>query len=123
MWAVRASEILIRDFALAPYFIDAGEPWARAMKKAAKVLGDSNWSKAFAKIEEWYGPFDEPLTDDDRNAWDVWTGIVVRRRGELVHGKTLEDATDAEARDVIAFANRMASWFSQRFLTSETHPG
>lgn len=70
VWAVRAAEILMRDFVLTPHFLEEGYDWSRAMRRASNVLGDSDWRKAFARAEEWYGPFDEPLMDNDDNAWD-----------------------------------------------------
>jgi hypothetical protein len=122
VWAVRAAEILMRDFVLTPYFIEQGFEWEQAMRKGGTVLGDSSWTRAFAKAEEWYGPFDEPLTDDGSNAWNYWSGAIVRRRGDVVHGRAVADVSVAEATDACAFAERMASWFAQRFVTSENHP-
>jgi len=122
VWAVRAAEILVRDFVLTPYFIEQGFDWAQAMRRGSKVLGDSDWRRAFAKAEEWYGPFDEPLTEDGSNAWNYWTGAIVRRRGDVVHGRAVADVSPEEAAEACAFAERMASWFAQRFITSETHP-
>jgi hypothetical protein len=122
VWAVRAAEILMRDFVLAPYFLTKGEPWKRAMRKGSEVLGDSSWKRAFAKAEEWFGPFDEPLTTDDLNAWHVWTKQVVRRRGDVIHGRAVADVSAEEAAQAVAFAERMTSWYAQRFLTSDTHP-
>lgn len=121
VWAVRAAEILLRDFVLAPHFLGLGLDWDEAMRQGSNVPGNSKWGKAFAKAEEWYGPFDEPLTTDDRNAWKVWDRIV-RRRGNLIHGRPVEDAGSDEAAEVIDFAERMATWYAQRFLTSARHP-
>ena len=92
------------------------------MRKGSKVLGDSRWEDAFAKAEEWYGPFDQPLTEDDRNAWNVWVSRCVRRRGDIVHGRSVPEATADEAANTIAFTERMATWYLQRFLTSSRHP-
>lgn len=123
VWSVRASEILIRDFVLAPHFMLEGLPWERSMKLGAKTLGDSNWKKAFIKAEEWFGPFDQPLTTDDRNAWDAWDRDFVRIRGAVVHGRPIRrDVSTDEARLAHGYAGRMATWYAQRFLTSEKHP-
>jgi hypothetical protein len=122
VWAVRSAEMLLREFVLTPHFLELGDPWERAMKRGSKVLGSGNWDRAFASAEEWYGPFDEPLTTDDRNAWQVWTSTVVRRRNELVHGQAVYEATAEEATDAIAFAERMMSWYAQRVTLSERHP-
>ena len=112
----------MRDFVLAPHFIEQGQDWRAAMRSGRKILGDSNWKQAFAKAEEWYGPFDEPLTTEGNNAWRYWQGFIVRRRGDIVHGRPVTDATPEEAEEACAFADRMASWFAQRFLVSESHP-
>ncbi|WP_152690540.1 hypothetical protein [Jiangella alkaliphila] len=122
VWSVRSAEVLLRDFVLAPYFIDRGTDWATAMKKASRVLGNSDWKNAFTKAEEWYGPFDEPLTENGSNAWAYWQSVTVRRRGDIVHGKPFPDATTEEAAQALAFAERMATWYAQRFVTSPRHP-
>ncbi|MDB4954242.1 MAG: hypothetical protein JWO36_1811 [Myxococcales bacterium] len=122
VWAVRAAEILMRDFVLAPYYLAQGETWERAMRKGSNVLGHSDWSKAFAKAEEWFGPVDEPLTSDDLNAWEAWANQVVRRRGDVVHGRAVADVSAEDAERVVAFTERMTSWYAQRFLTSDRHP-
>src|SRR5262249_6713653 len=97
VWAVRSAEILFRDFVLAPHFIELGFSWDEAMRRGSMILGDSKWENAFAKVEEWYGPFDEPVTEDDQNAWRVWVTQCVRRRGAIVHGKCVPEATTDEA--------------------------
>ena len=122
VWSVRAAEILIRDFVLAPHFLSEGADWATAMRNGSNVLSSSSWKKAFAKAEEWYGPFDEPLTEDGSNAWRFWMGYIIRRRGDVIHGRPVPEVTVEEAEEVLAFADRMATWFSQRFLTSTRHP-
>lgn len=122
VWAVRAAEILMRDFVLAPHFIEQGSSWEEAMREGSRVLGSSAWSRAFAKAEEWYGPFDEPLTTEEANAWKVWINGFVRLRGDLVHGRAVVDVSADLAADAIVFAERMSSWYAERFLTSSTHP-
>ncbi len=112
----------MREFVLSPHYLEQGLPWDKAMRKGSKLLGHSAWTKAFAKVDEWYGPFDEPLTDDERNAWEVWETRIVRTRGEFVHGALVTDATVEQATDAIEFAERMSSWYAQRFLTSTRHP-
>jgi hypothetical protein len=34
----------------------------------------------------------------------------------------VHDAGTGEARDAVAFVERMAKWYSERFLTSSRHP-
>ena len=122
VWAVRSAEMLMRDFVLTPHYLEQGLEWDKAMRKGSKVLGSSNWDRAFVKADEWYGPFDEPLTTDEENAWRAWTGSHVRRRGEIVHGFPVRDPQPEDAAAAIAFAERMATWYAQRFLTSSRHP-
>jgi hypothetical protein len=111
----------MRDFVLTPHFLEEGLDWTKAMRKGSNVLGDGNWARAFAKTEEWYGPFDEPMLEDDSNAWAFWTGAIVRRRGDVVHGRAVPEVSADEAAEAHAFAERMAEWFAQRFLISTRH--
>lgn len=122
VWSVRAAEILMRDLVLAPHFMLQKMSWERSMKQAAKVLGTSNWAKAFQKAEDWFGPFDEPLTTDERNAWKAWDQDFVRLRGDVVHGRSVHDVTAEEARAAHGYSERMSTWYAQRFLTSANHP-
>lgn len=122
VWAVRASETLMRDYVLAPHFMEEGTSWSNAMRKGSKILGSSDWRAAFAKAEEWYGPFDEPLTVEGDNAWNYWEKAVVRIRGDIVHGRPVPIPTVEEATSVCDFADRMATWYAQRFMTSDIHP-
>lgn len=125
VWAVRAAEILMRDYVLAPYYIGQGDSFANAMRKGSNVLGTSAWDRAFQKVDEWWGPFegeDAALMEDDSSAWKFWSGSIVRRRGQVVHGNAVPDVTTGEAAEVCAFGERMATWFQQRFVVSETHP-
>lgn len=121
VWAVRASEIFVREFVLAPHYVQAGDDWTRAVRKARRDM-DKGWTVAMGKAEEWYGPFDEPLTAGGQNAWAYWKGTVVRRRAEVVHGNVAPDVTEEEALLVIGFARRLSSWWVQRFFVSDRHP-
>ncbi len=122
VWAVRAAEILLRDFVLAPHFVEQGHDWESAMQRGSNILGNSKWERALAKAEEWYGPFDEPLTEDGGNAWRYWQGTILRRRGGIVHGRAVPDVSADESAEAITFAEQMATWFALRFLVSSTHP-
>ncbi|MGH2447389.1 MAG: hypothetical protein ACRDFS_02115, partial [Chloroflexota bacterium] len=97
VWAVRAAEVLMRDFVLAPHFMLEGTSWARSLRLGSKVLGSSDWKAAFVKAEEWWGPFDEPLTTDESNAWQVWIANVVTLRGHVIHGRPVPDVTRDES--------------------------
>lgn len=122
VWAIRAAEILMRDFVLTPHYLLQGLPWEKAWRKGSQILGSSNWDRAFAKADEWYGPFDAPLTTDERNAWKVWTSEAVRVRGQVVHGHAVHPPANDLTERAIAFVERMATWYAQRFLTSNRHP-
>lgn len=122
VWAVRAAEILMRDFVLAPHFMQEGHSWTRSLRMGSKILGSNEWNRAFAKAEEWWGPFDEPLTTDDSNAWQVWVSRVVKLRGDIIHGRPVTDATHEESLRVLGFVERMLTWYPQRFLVSPRHP-
>lgn len=122
VWAVPAAEALMRDFVLAPHFMEEGQPWDEAMRQGSKVLGSSSWQRAFSRAEEWYGPFDEPRTGDERNAWSAWKGDYLRRRGGLIHGEAVFEADDVEASNAIDFADTMATWYSLRLTFNLKHP-
>jgi hypothetical protein len=53
-------------------------------------------------VEEGYGPFDEPRTEAEENAWGVWERLIVRRRGDVIHGR-MDDVTTDDAAYVLAF--------------------
>jgi hypothetical protein len=56
------------------------------------------------------------------HSWESWKDHVVRRRGGVVHGRPVPDVNTAEALEVLDFVDRMATWYPQRFLTSQAHP-
>jgi hypothetical protein len=122
LWTVRAAEILMRDFVLAPRYMLEGLPWKKARDKGSRVLGANSWARAFAKAGEWYGPFDDPLTTDNRNAWKVWTKDAVPLRHQIVHGELVHMPTSDVVADAIAFVDRLISWWTQRLITSPRHP-
>lgn len=122
VWSVRSAEMLMRYFVLAPHYMEQGLPWESAMKEGSRKLGANNWADAFKAAEEWYGPFDEPLTEEGDNAFRVWIEHVVRVRHALVHGDPIESIERAAAEIALGFADRMATWYAQRFLVSSRHP-
>lgn len=63
----------------------------------------------------------EPLTTEGDHAWEYWKQHIVVR-GDIVHGRAVADVDEAEAREVLAFVERMATWYPQRFRTSGKHP-
>lgn len=117
----------MREFVLAPHFLLEGDDWVTAMTKAGALLenaGQRGWRKAFASAEEWWGPFDRPLTENDQDAWEYWKEHIVSDRGDIVHGRfTGPDEVSTEAaRTVLEFSERMHTWYSQRLALSGTHP-
>jgi hypothetical protein len=122
VWAVRAAEVFMRDFVLAPHFMLEGLSWPKAWARGSKVLGASNWAKAFAGANEWYGPFDEPLTTDNRNAWEAWTKGAIIFRGKVIHGEVIHSPAADDVAQAIAFVDRLISWWTQRLITSDRHP-
>jgi hypothetical protein len=125
VWGVRAAEMFMRDFVLAPHFMEERDDWPTAMRKGSEILWNANqggWQRAFDAAETWWGPFDEPLTEAGDHAWEFWKDSVVTRRGGVVHGRPVRDVDAEEAGEVLDFVDRMATWYAQRFLTSETHP-
>lgn len=125
VWAVRSVEIFMSEFVLAPRYMQEGQTWERSMRLAHKLLGPGNWNKAFDSAETWYGPFDgtydTPLTTDGQHAWEVWRRDIVGRRGDLVHGALVPDASSEEASTVIQYAQMIMQWYPLRFAVSQKH--
>lgn len=48
--------------------------------------------------------------------------MIIRRRGDVVHGRAVREVSAEESIEVCDFADRMAEWFAQRFLASPRHP-
>jgi hypothetical protein len=112
----------MRDFLLAPYFYEQGESLSDALDRGSRVLGSNRWRRAFRRVEEWYGPFDAPLTETGEDAWKVWLDVCVERRHGLVHGNAVEEATGEEAAEVLGYADRIATWYAQLLFVSGKHP-
>jgi hypothetical protein len=114
--------MFMRYFVLAPHYMEGGSSWEEAMALGRKKLGANNWAKAFKAAEDWYGPFDQPLTEEGDNAFRVWIDHVVRLRHDLVHGDPMDPLPAGAAAEALGFADRMATWYPQRFLVSPRHP-
>jgi hypothetical protein len=99
-----------------------GPPWRKARDKGSGVLGSNRWAQAFAKADEWCGPFDKALTTDDRDAWTVWIKDAVPLRHQIVHGELVDMPQVQVVTDAIAFVDRLISWWTQRLVTSDRHP-
>ncbi len=122
MWAVRSAEMLMREVLLMPHFMAQGKSWDAARHHAIEVMGGSaqRWRRAFDLMADWYN-LDPALTEDNADAWAVWRTDLVRRRGDLVHGRMVPDATAAEAAEAINFVWQMVRWYAMR-LMGKDHP-
>ena len=122
VWTVRAAEMFMREYVLTPHFLEEGDEWPRAMRRASNELGSSNWVRAFALVQQWWGPFPRATVVDGTGAWDVWTRVALRRRGDIVHGRAVTDITQDAADEAIRFVDAMSVYYQRTFLTSERHP-
>jgi hypothetical protein len=66
VWAVRATEVLMRDFLLAPYYVERGLSFEQAIERGSRDLGSAKWNAAFRLVAKRYGPFDPALTKQAR---------------------------------------------------------
>jgi hypothetical protein len=121
VWAVRSVEILFEEFMLLPYFLDqTGGDWKAARKKASRTFGSANWTKALETINGAYGPLDPMLTEDGEDIWQIWSTRVVARRGQIVHGETECDLS--EAKTIVQWAKQIAVQLKMRLIVGQKHP-
>lgn len=125
-WAVRGVEIYFREFLLAPLLLDEHEDdWIAALRRAAKILGSGNWTRAYKRLESLTGPLDAMVTDFGGDAWSHWKNRGVRLRGAVVHGNWLSEpdgASDEDARWAIAYARQLMEQLTLRVIVSGNHP-
>jgi hypothetical protein len=112
VWAIRAAEILMRDFLLAPYYLERGYSFEEALERGSRDLGSAKWDTAFRLVAKRYGPFEPALTKSGEDAWLVWREDYVRRRNQLVHDNAVREADSGEAMEVLAFADQIAEWYA-----------
>jgi hypothetical protein len=130
VWAVRSVEIFVKEVMLLPLFLeevpedkDWDKVWNRARKRVERTFGSDNWEKAIAKVDEVYGPLDPMLTTEGENVWDVWRTVVIRRRGDTVHGKPVAQEVDAdEAMVVVGWAEQTMTQLTLRLIAARKHP-
>lgn len=121
VWTVRSVEIFVKEFLLAPsYLATVDGNWLKAVKKARRLFGSSEWAKAFRRIEEVYGPITPMLMEDGSDAYRYWHGPIVRFRGELVHGAS--EADEDDARPVLAYAEQLLLQLKLRMIVARSHP-
>lgn len=123
VWAVRSVEIFTKEWMLAPaYMTHEGLDLSRAMKRASRKFGSSNWQAAFHEIERLCGPIDPMLTEANADAWLHWQKRAVTQRGDIVHGRPASSATPEEVSSVIAYAGQLIDQLTLRMLTTDRHP-
>ena len=76
------------------------EPATSALQGRWKRVRDAfeagKWNRALRLIEKSYGPLDPMLTETGEEVWAVWKRVVVRYRGDIVHGIIDPSANEAE---------------------------
>lgn len=106
VWAVRSVEIFLKEFVLVASFVgDRATDWDKAVRKASNLFERLSWRKALTEIDNRFGPLDEMVTEDGRNALHVWEKEIVPARHNIVHGR--EDASMDHAAWVIGYAARI----------------
>lgn len=120
VWAVRAVEIFVRECLLLPLYYEETGDLDTAYKKAHKIFGSGNWTGVIDTATKFYGPFDQPLTDTDEDAWAHWKRAAVSGRGEVVHGYSSVSREEVEW--VQSYADRFMSWWAQRLFVADRGP-
>jgi hypothetical protein len=129
VWAFRSVEIYVKEVMLLPLFLEEvpegawDDVWAEAWRRIGEVFKNGRWTAALAKVDEVYGPLELMGTEDGRDVWRVWKSEVVRRRGDIVHGRPLaEQVTREEAVTVLLWANQMRGQLVMRLVVAGKHP-
>lgn len=120
VWAVRAVEIFVRECLLFPLYYEELGDLGAAHKRACNVFGSGNWARALDVASKFYGPFDQPLTDADEDAWAHWRRVAVGNRGEVVHGRSTVSREEVEW--VQSYGERFMSWWAQRLFVADRGP-
>lgn len=126
VWAVRSVEIFIKEFVLAPAYLQhTDDDWMKALQKAGKKFGNSNWSGAYKEIERLCGPLDSMTTDTGEDAWTHWEKNAVWLRGSVIHGdfrSGADNATAEEATWAVQYAHQIFTQLTARILVTQKHP-
>jgi hypothetical protein len=122
VWAVRAVEMFVREFLMAPAYFDGGgyAEWMRAMKKARKAFGRNNWRKARAVVEKEWGPIAPLLTESGDDVWQDWVDSAVLARHDVVHGNG--EVTTEEVRAALEYAEALIPALRRQMLDTDKHP-
>jgi hypothetical protein len=121
VWAVRSVEIFMKEVMLLPLFLEQHDgDWRRAWRRTRKTFGSGNWRQAISEVDAAYGPLDPLLTEDGADVWDVWSTVVVGRRGDIVHG--VAGASGDEAAAVLQWAEQMLIQLPLRLIVARKHP-
>jgi hypothetical protein len=121
VWAVRSVEVFMKEFLLAPsYLPEEGGDWGKAVKKAGRLFGSSEWTKAFRRMDDLYGPIAPMLMEDGSDAHKYWRGPIIRFRGDIVHGAAEADRDTAS--NVISYGEQLILQLKLRMIVSGSHP-
>lgn len=118
VWAVRSVEIFFRQCVALCSYYDDGADVEEAIRRAERFVGSGNWSRVWDLVNPLVQ--ETPLTDADEDAWSHWKRYAVSTRGDIVHGRL--DVDDQAAGWVIAYAERVVSWVTQRLAVSDRGP-
>ncbi len=120
VWSVRSIEIFLKEVCLLPIYFEQTGDFEWSWKKVRNTFGSSNWRKSMKIIEDTYGPFDEMITKEGENVWEVWNRVFVPKRGEIVHGRA--EAQEELATLGVRWAELFRSQFTLRLIAANRHP-
>lgn len=120
VWSVRSVEIFVKEVCLLPIYFEETGDFNTSWRRVRLTFGSSKWQSAMKVVEETYGPFEEMITEDGENVWEVWKTVFVRKRGEVAHGRT--EAGEDLARLAVQWADQFRSQFTMRLIAAGQHP-
>jgi hypothetical protein len=111
----------MKEVMLTPLFLDEADgDWIKAMRKAAKLFGPSQWHRAMDRVQREVGPLDPLVMTDGGDAYEHWAGAIVRLRGDIVHGRADADQSTAEV--VVGYARQLVQQLNMRLIVGRRHP-
>jgi hypothetical protein len=120
VWAVRSVEIYFKEVVLLPSYLEEFDgDWERSWREVAALFGSGKWSRARRRLNHVYGQMEPMITEDGQDVWDVWDSVVVKHRGDIVHGRA--EPTAEEAMVVVAWQEQLRLQMTMRLITSR-HP-
>jgi hypothetical protein len=121
VWAVRSIEIFVKELMLLPLFLEQTDgDWNTAWIRVRDTFGAGKWNRTVRVIEESYGPLDPMLTETGEEVWSLWKSVIVRYRGDIVHG--MADPPADEAEQVVAWADQLITQLTLRLIVAGKHP-